>query len=62
MPDTTTGATIPEVSHHHTLVNDTNLHYVTAGIDGTPILLVHGSRRAGGRFASSSHCLPASIV
>jgi pimeloyl-ACP methyl ester carboxylesterase len=42
MPDTTTGATIPEVSHHHTLLNDTNLHYVSAGSDGTPVLLVHG--------------------
>src|ERR1700691_821256 len=42
MPDTTTGATIPEVSHHHTLVNDTELHYVSAGTDGRPVLLVHG--------------------
>src|SRR3984957_5635240 len=42
MPDTTTGASIPEVSHHHTLLNDTDLHYVTAGTDGTPVLLVHG--------------------
>jgi pimeloyl-ACP methyl ester carboxylesterase len=42
MPDTTTGATIPGVSHHHTLLNDTSLHYVSAGSDGTPVLLVHG--------------------
>src|ERR1035441_8731133 len=42
MPDTTTGASIPEVSHHHTLLNDTDLHYVSAGSDGTPVLLVHG--------------------
>jgi pimeloyl-ACP methyl ester carboxylesterase len=42
MPDTTTGASIPEVSHHHTFLNDTDLHYVSAGSDGTPVLLVHG--------------------
>ena len=42
MLDTTTGASIPEVSHHHTLLNDTDLHYVSAGSDGTPVLLVHG--------------------
>jgi pimeloyl-ACP methyl ester carboxylesterase len=42
MPDTTTGASIPEVNHHHTLLNDTDLHYVSAGSDGTPVLLVHG--------------------
>jgi pimeloyl-ACP methyl ester carboxylesterase len=42
MPDTTTGASIPEVSHHHTFLNDTDLHYVSAGSGGTPVLLVHG--------------------
>src|SRR6202162_4973455 len=42
MPDTTTHASIPEVSHHHTLLNDTDLHYVSAGSEGTPVLLVHG--------------------
>ncbi|HET9094665.1 MAG TPA: alpha/beta hydrolase [Solirubrobacteraceae bacterium] len=42
MPDTPTGASIPEVSHHHTLLNDVDLHWVTAGSDGTPVLLVHG--------------------
>jgi pimeloyl-ACP methyl ester carboxylesterase len=42
MPDPTTHASIPEVSHHHTLLNDTDLHYVSAGSDGTPVLLVHG--------------------
>src|SRR5664279_1366897 len=42
MPDTTAGVSIPEVSHHHTLLNDTDLHYVSAGSDGTPVLLVHG--------------------
>ena len=38
----TAGASIPEVSHHHTLLNGTDLHYVSAGYDGTPVLLVHG--------------------
>src|ERR1700761_8087263 len=42
MPDTTPHASIPEVSHHHTLLNDTDLHYVSAGSDGAPVLLVHG--------------------
>src|SRR5450755_4620773 len=42
MPDTTAGASIPEVTHHHIALEDTNLHYVSAGSDGTPVLLVHG--------------------
>jgi pimeloyl-ACP methyl ester carboxylesterase len=37
-----TGATIPEVTHHTATLNGAELHYVTAGSDGTPILLVHG--------------------
>jgi pimeloyl-ACP methyl ester carboxylesterase len=36
------GATIPEVAHHRIAVNGTDLHYVSAGSYGTPILLVHG--------------------
>ena len=36
------GATIPEVTHHTATLNGDELHYVTAGSDGTPILLVHG--------------------
>ena len=36
------GATIPEVTHHTATLNSDALHYVTAGSDGTPILLVHG--------------------
>jgi len=36
------GATIPEVIHHTATLNGDELHYVTAGSDGTPILLVHG--------------------
>ena len=30
------------VDHHHASVNGTELHYVSAGTDGTPVLLVHG--------------------
>jgi len=37
-----TNATMPEVAHHHVALNGTNLHYVSAGVAGTPILLVHG--------------------
>jgi pimeloyl-ACP methyl ester carboxylesterase len=36
------GATIPGVKHHLADVNGTNLHYVSAGESGSPILLVHG--------------------
>ena len=36
------GATIPEVTHHRVELNGTTLHYVAAGSNGTPILLVHG--------------------
>lgn len=31
-----------DVTHHHAEVNGTTLHYVSAGTEGTPILLVHG--------------------
>ena len=37
-----THATIPEVTHHRLALNGTNLHYVSAGNAGSPILLVHG--------------------
>jgi pimeloyl-ACP methyl ester carboxylesterase len=36
------GASIPEVTHHHVTLEGTDLHYVTAGDAGSPILLVHG--------------------
>jgi pimeloyl-ACP methyl ester carboxylesterase len=39
---TTRAASIPEVTHHHVTLGATELHYVTAGDAGTPILLVHG--------------------
>jgi pimeloyl-ACP methyl ester carboxylesterase len=35
-------ATIADVAHHFVEVNDTRLHYVSAGKHGSPILLVHG--------------------
>lgn len=37
-----TPAAIAGIEHHHVDVNDTTLHYVSAGATGTPILLVHG--------------------
>jgi pimeloyl-ACP methyl ester carboxylesterase len=37
-----TPATIAEVEHHTASVNGTILHYVSAGANGSPILLVHG--------------------
>jgi pimeloyl-ACP methyl ester carboxylesterase len=39
---TPVGATIPGVAHHLDRVNGTELHYVSAGTSGSPILLVHG--------------------
>ena len=36
------GASIPGVRHHHVCVNATDLHYVSAGTSGSPVLLVHG--------------------
>ncbi|WP_392668412.1 alpha/beta fold hydrolase [Streptomyces sp. LN785] len=36
------GATLPGVMHHLADINGTQLHYVSAGTDGSPILLVHG--------------------
>jgi pimeloyl-ACP methyl ester carboxylesterase len=36
------GATIPEVTHHLSDINGTQLHYVSAGETGSPIVLVHG--------------------
>lgn len=37
-----TPASIPEATHHQVPLNGTNLHYVSAGDSGSPILLVHG--------------------
>jgi pimeloyl-ACP methyl ester carboxylesterase len=35
-------ATIPDATHHTVAVNGTELHYVSAGTSGSPVLLVHG--------------------
>jgi pimeloyl-ACP methyl ester carboxylesterase len=35
-------ATAPEVHHHRVEVNGTELHYVSAGVHGSPVLLAHG--------------------
>ncbi|BEP12636.1 alpha/beta hydrolase [Acidothermaceae bacterium B102] len=43
MPTTNpSGATIADVTHHLADVNGAQLHYVSAGASGSPILLVHG--------------------
>jgi pimeloyl-ACP methyl ester carboxylesterase len=36
------GATIPDADHHRVSLNGTELHYVSAGTAGPPVLLVHG--------------------
>ncbi|MDT4939551.1 MAG: hypothetical protein QOG80_3222, partial [Pseudonocardiales bacterium] len=42
MDTLTTPATIAEVEHHNASVGGATLHYVSAGANGSPILLVHG--------------------
>jgi pimeloyl-ACP methyl ester carboxylesterase len=37
-----TGATIPGVTHHLAEIDGAEIHYVSAGTTGSPILLVHG--------------------
>jgi len=37
-----TGATIKGIEHHNIDLNGTELHYVSAGTTGSPVLLVHG--------------------
>jgi len=39
---TPSGATIPGADHHRVSLNGTELHYVSAGTAGAPVLLVHG--------------------
>ncbi|QTE30461.1 alpha/beta fold hydrolase [Pengzhenrongella sicca] len=39
---TATTALLPGATHHRVDVNGTHLHYVAAGTDGSPVLLVHG--------------------
>jgi pimeloyl-ACP methyl ester carboxylesterase len=38
----TTAASIPEVTHRRASLDGADVHYVTAGNTGTPVLLVHG--------------------
>ncbi|WP_234476548.1 alpha/beta fold hydrolase [Streptomyces sp. MBT65] len=42
MNPATGGATIPGVEHHRVSLHGTELHYVSAGTDGSPVMLVHG--------------------
>ncbi|MEV4452045.1 MULTISPECIES: alpha/beta fold hydrolase [Streptomyces] len=42
MDPLTGGATIPGVEHHHVSLNGTELHYISAGTVGSPVMLVHG--------------------
>ncbi|SFO43230.1 alpha/beta fold hydrolase [Sphingomonas sp. OK281] len=42
MPINPAGRTIPAATHHRGGVNAADIHYVTAGDAGTPVLLVHG--------------------
>ena len=42
MATTTAAATIPGVEHHRVELNGTELHYVSSGSAGSPVLLVHG--------------------
>lgn len=42
MNPATLGATIPGVEHHRVSLNGTQLHYVSAGTSGSPVMLVHG--------------------
>ncbi|CAN5210646.1 alpha/beta hydrolase [soil metagenome] len=39
---TENSATISSVQHHTAEINGARLHYVSAGADGSPVLLVHG--------------------
>lgn len=42
MTPTPPGATLPAVEHHRVGLNGTELHYVSAGTAGSPVVLVHG--------------------
>ncbi|MEV5843504.1 alpha/beta hydrolase [Streptomyces sp. NPDC051985] len=42
MEPVTASATTPGVEHHHIGLNGTELHYVSAGTTGSPVVLVHG--------------------
>jgi len=42
MPIPESSPAVADFDHHHAAVNGTELHYVSAGTAGSPILLVHG--------------------
>ncbi|MFE2423820.1 alpha/beta fold hydrolase [Streptomyces hokutonensis] len=42
MNPATGGATIPGVEHHQVSLNGTELHYISAGTAGSPVMLIHG--------------------
>jgi len=42
MTATAERASLARVTHHYAKVNGTELHYVAAGTEGTPVPLVHG--------------------
>src|SRR6202453_3108119 len=53
-------ASLAGVTHHHAKVNGTELHYVAAGTEGTPVLLVHGFPETGCAFRKLIPLLAAS--
>lgn len=57
---TSDAATIPGVMHHTFQSGDAVLHYVTAGAEGSPILLVHGWPETWWAFRSVIPLLAAS--
>ncbi len=42
MSTNTIGASLIGISHHYAKIHGTQLHYVSAGTTGSPVLLVHG--------------------
>jgi pimeloyl-ACP methyl ester carboxylesterase len=42
MRSTTSSTSAPGITHHTAAVNGTQIHYVSAGTTGSPVLLVHG--------------------
>ncbi|MGG3453917.1 alpha/beta fold hydrolase [Paenibacillus rhizolycopersici] len=42
MNSTTSNKSIPGITHHTAHVNGATIHYVSAGTNGSPILLIHG--------------------
>ena len=45
-------ASVSEVTHHTAALNNTELHYVSAGATGSPVLLVHGFPESWWAFRS----------